>query len=164
MPRSSGAALRTTLPPRAVLVHRRTELTELLDRHGTRGQAEFFLRIARPPDRGRRRTGTDCVGGGHRGRQRGDPGPVAASHASSGPSCARFVFEPGDVVWWSARTGWSPTSAKYLDGQPVIGINPEPGRNPGVLVRHPPAAAACLLALPSAGAKLVTDASAWCAP
>ncbi len=33
-----------TLPPRAVLVHRRTDLQELLARHGTRGQAEFFLR------------------------------------------------------------------------------------------------------------------------
>ncbi|WP_228485121.1 MULTISPECIES: hypothetical protein [unclassified Cellulosimicrobium] len=29
---------------RAVVVHRRTELDDLLDRHGTRGQAEFFLR------------------------------------------------------------------------------------------------------------------------
>src|SRR5260370_16476094 len=34
-----------TLAPRAVLVHRRTELTDLLRRHGTRGQAAFFLRI-----------------------------------------------------------------------------------------------------------------------
>lgn len=31
------------LAPRVVVVHRRTELDELLDRHGTRGQAEFFL-------------------------------------------------------------------------------------------------------------------------
>jgi len=28
--------------------------------------------------------------------------------------------------------------AKYLDGQPVIGIDPEPGRNSGVLVRFAP--------------------------
>jgi hypothetical protein len=35
-----------TLAPRVVLVHRRTELTE---RHGTRGQAAFYLRT-----RGRR--------------------------------------------------------------------------------------------------------------
>src|SRR5215213_4262310 len=35
--------------------------------------------------------------------------------------------------------------AKYLDGQPVIGLNPDPGRVPGVLVRHPPEAAADLL-------------------
>ena len=32
------------LAPRAVVVHRRTELDDLLDQHGTRGQAEFFLR------------------------------------------------------------------------------------------------------------------------
>ena len=38
-----------TLAPRVVLVHRRTELTELLERHGTRGQAAFYLRT-----RGRR--------------------------------------------------------------------------------------------------------------
>jgi len=31
------------LPPRVVIVHRRTEFTALLARHGTRGQAAFFL-------------------------------------------------------------------------------------------------------------------------
>ena len=36
--------------------------------------------------------------------------------------------------------------AKYLDGQPVVGLNPDPGRYPGVLVRHAPGAAADLLA------------------
>ena len=29
--------------PRAVVVHRTSELTELLARHGTRGQVAFFL-------------------------------------------------------------------------------------------------------------------------
>jgi hypothetical protein len=38
-----------TLAPRVVLVHRHTELEELLARHGTRGQAAFYLRT-----RGRR--------------------------------------------------------------------------------------------------------------
>ena len=38
-----------TLGPRVVLVHRHTELEELLARHGTRGQAAFYLRT-----RGRR--------------------------------------------------------------------------------------------------------------
>jgi len=35
--------------------------------------------------------------------------------------------------------------AKYLSGQLVVGINPEPTRNPGVLVPHPPEAAGRLL-------------------
>jgi len=33
----------TTLAPRVVVVHRRTELDELTARHGTRGQIAFFL-------------------------------------------------------------------------------------------------------------------------
>jgi hypothetical protein len=32
-----------TLAPRIVVVHRRTELDDLMARHGTRGQAGFFL-------------------------------------------------------------------------------------------------------------------------
>ena len=39
---AGGSAV--SLTPRVVLVHRRTELTELVARHGTRGQAAFFLR------------------------------------------------------------------------------------------------------------------------
>jgi hypothetical protein len=35
--------------------------------------------------------------------------------------------------------------AKYLAGQPVLGIDTDPGRNPGVLVRHRPADAPTLL-------------------
>ena len=38
-----------SLAPRVVLVHRHTELEELVARHGTRGQAAFYLRT-----RGRR--------------------------------------------------------------------------------------------------------------
>jgi hypothetical protein len=37
--------------------------------------------------------------------------------------------------------------AKYLDGQPVIGIDPEPGRNAGVLVPHTAAHAGFLMEL-----------------
>ena len=35
------------LPARVVFVHRRSEYEELLDRHATYGQAEFFLRSRR---------------------------------------------------------------------------------------------------------------------
>jgi hypothetical protein len=41
--------------------------------------------------------------------------------------------------------------AKYLDGQPVIGVNDDPARNPGVLVRHPPAAAGALIQAAGSG-------------
>jgi hypothetical protein len=47
--------------------------------------------------------------------------------------------------------------AKYLDGQPVIGVNPEPGRNPGVLVPHRAEDAAGLLAAATSGAGAVQE-------
>lgn len=43
------------------------------------------------------------------------------------------------------QDGLVANAAKYLNGQPVIGIDPEPGTNAGVLVRHSPDAAAKLL-------------------
>ena len=40
--------------------------------------------------------------------------------------------------------------AKYLSGQPVIGVNPEPERNSGVLVPRPPTTASgCLSVAPT---------------
>lgn len=48
---------------------------------------------------------------------------------------ANFLFEPDDIVVCVGQDGLVANAAKYLTfNQPVIGINPEPGVNPGVLV------------------------------
>ena len=39
-----------SLPPRVVLVHRRTELEALVERHGTRGRDFRVFIVARKPD------------------------------------------------------------------------------------------------------------------
>lgn len=131
------------LVPRVVVVHRRTELDELLDRHGTRGQAEFFLRT-------RGRTLADA-------QQRHDAqGQALAAVRAAMPAdwrrgdaergdLHRFGFEPEDVCVVVGQDGLVANVAKYLDGQPVIGVDPEPGRNAGVLVRHPAATTGPLL-------------------
>jgi hypothetical protein len=59
----------------------------------------------------------------------------------------RFLFEPEDVVIAVGQDGLVANTAKYLTGQPVIGINPSTALHPGVLVRHPPEAVADLLAM-----------------
>ncbi|MDR2983493.1 MAG: hypothetical protein LBV34_01505 [Nocardiopsaceae bacterium] len=59
---------------------------------------------------------------------------------------SRFSFAPEDIIVVVGQDGLVANIAKYLDGQAVIGINPEPTINPGVLVRHPPQAAGALLA------------------
>lgn len=136
-----------TLPPRAVLVHRRTELQELLARHGTRGQAAFFL-----ASRGRH---IEDVAARDRAVQAAITAVTSAIPAQwrrgliERADLPQFLFEPGDVVIVAGQDGLVANLAKYLDGQIVIGINPEPSRNPGVLVPHPADAAPALLAAAS---------------
>jgi hypothetical protein len=48
----------------------------------------------------------------------------------------RFLFAPEDIVIAIGQDGLVANVAKYLDTQPVVGVDPEPGRNAGVLVRH----------------------------
>lgn len=123
-----------TLTPRVVLVHRQTEYDGLLARHGTRGQAEFFLRT-----RGRR---IDEVDAAHDATVRALAAATAAIPLDwrrgtvEREDLARFVFAPEDVVVVVGQDGLVANVAKYLDGQPVIGIDPLPGSNAGVLVRH----------------------------
>ncbi|MFD7153768.1 hypothetical protein ACFV9C_04185 [Kribbella sp. NPDC059898] len=132
-----------SLPPRAVIVHRATELTELVARHGTRQQAGFFL-----AGRGRDLVELDAR---HQAQQDALATVSAAIPLDWRRAVAerndldRFGFGPEDVVITVGQDGLVANVAKYLDGQPVIGINPEPARNPGVLVPHEPAAIAGLL-------------------
>lgn len=139
-----------TLTPRVVIVHRRTELDELLARHSTRGQAAFFL-----SSRGRR---IEDVEARHAAMQQ-----ALTAVASAVPldwrrgkverqDLSRFLFAPDDVVVVVGQDGLVANVAKYLDGQPVIGVDPEPDRNPGVLVPHRPDGVAALLRVATAPA------------
>ena len=67
----------------------------------------------------------------------------------------RFLFEPDDVVLALGQDGLVANVAKYLDGQPVIGLNP--GLGEGVLVRNPPEAAADLIADLTRGAARIEE-------
>ncbi|MFD8745188.1 hypothetical protein, partial [Streptomyces sp. NPDC059616] len=132
-----------SLAPRAVLVHRTTEYEELLARHGTHGQAAFFL-----SSRGR---SIDEVARRHR-QTRQALADVAATvplqwrqSRVERADLDRFLFGPEDVVVVVGQDGLVANAAKYLSGQPVVGIDTDPGRNPGVLVRHRPRDAAALL-------------------
>jgi hypothetical protein len=138
-----------TLAPRIVIVHRRTELDELLARHGTRGQAEFFL-----ASRGR---SIDEAAERHKALQQalaavGHATPLEWRRADvERADLDRFLFAPDDVIVVVGQDGLVANVAKYLDGQPVIGIDPEPGRNPGVLVPHRAASVETLFAAIEAG-------------
>lgn len=120
--------------PRVVLVHRRSEYDELLARHGTRGQASFFL-----TSRGQ---SLDAVEGRHRHTEQ-----VLDVAARSIPTdwqraqveradLGQFIFRPEDIVVVVGQDGLVANLAKYVNGQPIIGVDPLPGTNAGVLVPH----------------------------
>jgi hypothetical protein len=138
-----------TVAPRVVVVQRPTDFQELVARHGTRDQARFFLAA-----RGRT---IEEVEGRHQRQQ-------AALAAVSGAiplrwrraqipraDLSRFVFGPEDIVVAVGQDGLVANVAKYLDGQPVIGVNPDRSRYDGVLVPHAPEAVAELLRATEAG-------------
>ncbi|MFJ7967513.1 hypothetical protein [Streptomyces sp. NPDC096324] len=133
-----------SLAPRVVIVHRTTEYEELTARHGTHGQAAFFL-----SSRGR---DIAEVAERHRRAREALAAVVAAIPLTwrqarvERADLDRFLFAPEDVVVVVGQDGLVANVAKYLAGQPVVGIDADPGRNPGVLVRHRPGDAGALLA------------------
>ena len=133
------------LTPRVVVVRRPTEYEQLLARHATRGQAAFFLQT--------RGEAIEPVERLDRDFQEARAQVLAAIPARwrrielDRADLDRFLFEPDDIVVALGQDGLVANAAKYLgEGQPLIGINPDPSRYEGILVRHPATAAGDLLA------------------
>lgn len=133
-----------SLRPRAVVVHRRSEYDDLLARHGTHGQAEFFL-AQRGRDIAEVRHRHEALDAARAAVSAGIPALWRRAEVERA-ELDRFVFGPEDLVIAVGQDGLVANVAKYLTGQPVVGVNPEPQWNPGVLVPHPPVAVEDVLA------------------
>jgi NAD kinase len=123
-----------TATPRAVVVTRATDYEALLARHGTREAARFFLES--------RGQSIDDAEARHRRFEaalntvlQGIPVQWRRNRVDR-EDLSRFVFEPGDVIVAVGQDGLVANAAKYLDGQRVIGVNPDPQRFDGVLALH----------------------------
>jgi NAD kinase len=133
----------STVSPRAVVVTRPTEYEALLARHATREQARFFLEqrgrsLPEVEERhARREAALQTVSSALPMRWR----RTRVDRAD----LDRFVFGPEDVVVVVGQDGLVANAAKYLAGQPVLGVNPDRDLFDGVLVRHDPSAAVKLL-------------------
>ena len=136
----------STVTPRAVFVTRETEYELLLARHATREQVRFFLRTR----------GQDLVAVEARHARfydtlkeaRAAVPPDWRSTLIQRGDLDRFLFAPDDVIVAVGQDGLVANVAKYLDGQPVLGVNPDPSLYDGILV--PLAAARVAKLLPSA--------------
>jgi hypothetical protein len=141
--------------PRVVLVERPTAFRDLLARHGTREQARFFLE--------RRGTAIADVEARHLAYEESRAHVLAAvprdwrAAIVDRAELDRFLFAADDIVVVLGQDGLVANVAKYLHGQPVVGLNPEPDRFPGVLVAHPPQAAGDLLRDVHAGRARVAE-------
>ena len=135
--------------PRVVVVTRATAYEELLARHATRSQAEFFLK-----QRGETLAAVEAVH--HQLR-----GAVALIQAAIPltfrrnlvlrQELDRFLFEPDDTLVIVGQDGLVANVSKYLSGQVVVGVNPTPALFDGVLVRHTPERGCRLLRAAAAG-------------
>lgn len=128
---------------RIVVVTRKTPLVQLIERWGTRTQAEFYLK-----SRGQQLEDYELADAGFNAAldQVTKQIPAARRRTSVDRSLLdRFIFGPDDVVVFVGQDGLVANAAKYLDGQLAIGINPDPTRYEGVLVPFPPAAFGALL-------------------
>jgi len=129
--------------PRIVIVTRESDYQLLLARHATRGQAQFFLET-----RGQEiedvQNQHNKFDGALKYVAKAIPTDWRKTYVKR-HDLDRFLFEPRDTIVIIGQDGLVANVSKYLDGQPVIGINPDPSRYEGVLVPHPPKAISDLL-------------------
>ncbi|HEY6255319.1 MAG TPA: hypothetical protein VIY51_05945 [Xanthobacteraceae bacterium] len=132
-----------TNTPRAVFVARETDFELLIARHATRDQVRFFLKT--------RGQTLDEIEARHE-RFYNVLKEVRAAVPADWRSTVvrrgdldRFLFASDDVIVAIGQDGLVANVAKYLNGQPVLGVNPDPGRYDGILVPLAPSRVAKLL-------------------
>ena len=117
---------------KVVLVTRRTRLEELIARYHTAAQARFYV---------------ESLGADFSDYQREHDAYAAARRSVVGvleqhgryqvverAFLANFLFGPADLVLALGQDGLVANTMKYLEGHPLVGINPEPARYDGVLL------------------------------
>jgi NAD kinase len=126
----------TGLDRKVVLVTRKTRLEELIARFHTAAQAKFYVE--------------------HLGADFGDYEREHSAYAAAKRVVVEtleracllqvldrgflptFLFGPQDLVIALGQDGLVANTLKYLDGQPLVGVNPDPGRYDGVLLPFEP--------------------------
>ncbi len=126
-----------TIERRLVIVVRPTRLDELVARFNTAAQARFYVEslggsfddyVAEHERYGAALVRTETA-----------LRPLGHVHRLQRAHLTNYVFGPSDVVVALGQDGLVANTLKYLDGQAVIGVNPDPARWDGVLLPFAPA-------------------------
>lgn len=131
-PSAPARARRSSLYEHVIIVTRKTELEELTARFNTVAQAQFYLEHAGRDvtpiieDHEQYKTVLDHV-------RNAIPAGVK-SQLIDRDFVPQFTFGDDDIVITVGQDGLVVNTAKYLTHQPIIGVNPDPGKVEGVLL------------------------------
>lgn len=115
-----------------ILVTRPTRVTELKRRFNTRMQAKFYVSHLGQDFSDYEREDEHYINAVRTAQQTlGVLGRVQMIDRSFLPN---FSFGPEDIVVVLGQDGLVANTVKYLDGQPVVGVNPDPARWDGQLL------------------------------
>jgi NAD kinase len=115
-----------------IIVTRNTELDDLVRRFNTRAQAKFYLQQAGQS--------FDAIQEAHDRHQavlkqvRQAIPNTFKSQTITREFVPRFMFGDNDLVITVGQDGLVSNTAKYLSGQPILAVNPDPDRFDGVLL------------------------------
>jgi NAD kinase len=128
-----------------VIVTRKTRLEELVERFNTRAQAKFYIEHMGLDFTGYEAEHDTYVSAVRRLRR--DLETLGRKmQAIDWTFLPNFVFAAGDVAVTVGRDGLVVNTAKYLDGQPIVAVNPDPARNDGILLPFLPTTAPAAVA------------------
>lgn len=118
-----------------ILVTAKTRLEQLVERYNTREQAKFYVE----------HMGVD-FSDYEREHETYHAAVAAVEHQATRrlPKVQRvergflsnFIFAPNDIVATVGRDGLVVNTAKYLDGHPIVAVNPDPARWDGILMAY----------------------------
>src|SRR5215470_14617815 len=116
-----------------VVVTLKTRLEELVERFNTREQARFYiehmgLNFAEYDAE------HEAYAAAVRRLRRQVDGLLPKLQFIERGFLPNFLFTPQDLVATIGRDGLVVNTAKYLDGQPIVAVNPDPARIDGVLL------------------------------
>lgn len=121
---------------RIITVTRKTELQELVERFGTVPQAKFYLEHAGHNFERLQSAHTTYMSALERVRK-AIPGEIKR-HSIDRTFVPRYAFDARDLVVTVGQDGLVSNTAKYLNGQPLLGVNPNPDLYDGVLLPFTP--------------------------
>ena len=117
---------------KTILVTRKTRLEELVAKYNTVSQAKFYvehLGADFTDYQTEHETYQSCVQEAELSLQR-----LSRVQTIDRSFLPNFLFGPSDTVVAIGQDGLVANTLKYLDRQPLIGVNPDPGRWDGVLL------------------------------